>query len=108
MVNLVAEGAGEQAFAAAFEGSARRILRAHGDVLRPLDVAAKSGERKAAFFLALLAFGVNDFGISADDFRFGNFSVGNVNYREAQADADLRCRESNAVRPRTWIRTCPR
>src|SRR5271169_2788366 len=43
VVNLVAEGSGEQAFTAAFERSARRTLRADGDVLGALDVTAESG-----------------------------------------------------------------
>src|SRR5271156_5662696 len=90
VVNLVAEGAGEQAFAAAFERSARRILRANGDVLGALDVTAESGQREAAFFFALLAFGINNFGIDEDHFRFGDFSVGDVDHSEPQAYANLR------------------
>src|SRR5271156_284995 len=90
VINFVAERASEEAFAAAFKGSARRILRADGDVLRALHVAAKSREREAAFLFALLAFGINNFGIGEDHFCLGNFSVGDVNNREAQADANLR------------------
>src|SRR6202041_825402 len=96
VINFVTEGAGEEAFAAAFEGSARRVLRADGDVLRALDVTTKPRKREAAFFFALLAFGVNNFGIGENHFRFGNFSVGDVNYGEAQTDADLRRGESDA------------
>src|SRR5271170_2147559 len=98
VIDFVAEGAGEQAFAAAFELGAGGVLRADGDVLRAFDVAAKTGERETAFFLALLAFGVNNLGIGEDHFRFGNFAVGDVNYGEAQADTDLRRGETDAVR----------
>src|SRR5580698_4864898 len=98
VIDLVAESTGEQAFAAAFELGARRVLRADGDVLRTFDVAAKTGERKAAFFFALLAFGINNFGIGEDHLRLGNFSIGDVNHREPQAHANLRRCEPHAIR----------
>src|SRR3984885_12192688 len=90
VIDFVAESTGEQAFAAAFELGARRVLRADGDVLRTFDVAAKTWQRKAAFFFALLAFGVNNFGIGEDHLRLRNFSIGHVNHREPQAHANLR------------------
>src|ERR1700733_2184486 len=98
VIDFVAESTGEQAFAAAFELGARRVLRADGDVLRTFDVAAKTWQRKAAFFFALLAFGVNNFGIGEDHLRLRNFSIGNVNHREPQAHPNLRRCQPHAIR----------
>ena len=42
VVDFVAEGAGEQVFAADLEGFALGVLRAHGDELRAQNVAAKA------------------------------------------------------------------
>src|SRR5580698_9348547 len=98
VIDLVAESTGEQAFAAAFELGARRVLRADGDVLRTFDVATKPWQRKAAFFFALLAFGVNNFGIGQDHLRLRNFPIGDVDHREPQAHANLRRCEPHAIR----------
>src|SRR5580698_5729392 len=98
VIDLVAESTGEQAFAAAFELGARRVLRADGDVLWTFDVAPKTWEREAAFFFALLAFGVNNFGVGEDHPRLWNFSIGDINHCETQAHANLRCCEPHAIR----------
>ena len=86
------------AFAAHFEFFPRGVLRAHGHVLRARDVAAKSGNRKAALLFALLALGVDDFRIRADDFGFRIFAVAHVDHCQAQADPDLRRRQAHALR----------
>src|ERR1700679_2033423 len=98
VIDFVAEGAREQAFAAAFELGARRVLRADSDILRTFDVATKTWEREAAFFFALLAFGVNNFGIGEDHLRLRNCSIGDINHCETQAHANLRCCQPHAVR----------
>jgi hypothetical protein len=49
----------------------RSRLRAHGNVGRAQHIAAETGERQAAFLLALVTLGVNDFGIGEHDLRFG-------------------------------------
>src|SRR5271166_3872951 len=63
MVDLMAEGAGEQSFAAHFEFSSGRVLRTNGDVRGASDVSSEAGNREAAFLFALLAFRVDDFGV---------------------------------------------
>ena len=56
MVDLMAEGARQQSFAAHFVGFAFHILRANGDIRRTQHIAAESRQRKAAFLFALVAF----------------------------------------------------
>src|ERR1700689_1947469 len=87
VVDLVAECAGEQTLAAHFEFFPRGILRADGDILRPCHVSAKSGDRKATLFFSLLSFGMNDFRIRADDFRFDVLPVAHVNHGHPPADS---------------------
>src|SRR5712692_1522891 len=98
VINLVAEGAGKQVFAANLERLALGILRFYGDELRPDDVAAKAGNGEAAFFFALFAFSMNDFGIGEDDFGFGVLAAGDVNDGDAKGKADLRRGEADALR----------
>ena len=62
MIDFVAEGAGQQAFAAHFKFLPGYVVRPHGDVLGTRHVTAESRHRQATFFLALLTFGMNDLG----------------------------------------------
>src|SRR5215475_13930058 len=90
MVNLVAEGPREKILAANFKHFALQILRSDGNKERADDVAAKTGNREAAFFFSFFAFAVSDFGIDKNDFGFGVFAAGDVNHGNADALADLR------------------
>src|ERR1700751_1710068 len=94
MIDLVAERAGEQSFAAHFEFSAGSVLRAHRDVLWPRHVASESRKRETAFLFALFALGVNDFRIGTDELGFGVFSIRDINYCDPQSNSDLRRREA--------------
>src|SRR5712675_3051463 len=98
VIDFVAEGASQEIFAADFEGFSFGVLRSYGDKLRAQDVAAETWDGEAAFFFALFAFGVNDFGIGEHDFCFGIFSSGYVDHGETQVQADLRGSESDALR----------
>src|SRR5260370_42334744 len=98
VIDLVAEGAGKQVFAGNLERLALGILRFYGDELRPDDVAAKAGNGEAAFFFALFAFSMNDFGLGEDDLRFGVFPAGDVNNGDANGEADLRSGAAAALR----------
>src|SRR5579859_1527583 len=97
VVDFMAEGAGEQIFAADLEGLALGVLRFYGDELRSNDVATKPGNREAAFFLAFFTFSVNDFGIGENDFRLGIFSAGDIDDSHAQGHADLRGSQADAL-----------
>src|ERR1700756_3833162 len=90
MIDLVAEGPGQQVFAADLEGFALGVLRAHSDELRAQYVAAKAGNGEAAFLFALFAFGVNYFGIGEDDFRFRILSTRDIDHGHTEGEADLR------------------
>src|SRR5690348_16612911 len=98
MIDFVAESASEQVFAANFKRLAEGILCADGHKERPEHIAAKTGERKAAFIFALFAFRVSDFRIGDDNFRFGILPYGSVDYGKPQIDADLRRRKAHALR----------
>src|SRR5882762_11113923 len=82
-IDFVAEGAGQEIFAADFEGFAFGVLRFYSDKLGAQDVAAETWNGEAAFFFTLFAFGVDDFGIGEHDFCFGMFSAGYVDHGEA-------------------------
>src|SRR5437868_9317952 len=98
VIDFVAEGAREQIFAANFKRFTGQILRADGDELRANDIAAKTGNREAAFFLALFAFAVNNVRVYQDDFGFGIFSGSDVDDCDANAYADLRRSQADALR----------
>src|SRR3984885_4753536 len=86
VIDLVAERARQQSLAAHLEFFSRGILRAHGHVLRPRDVSAKARDRKAAFFFALLSFGVNDLRVRADDLGFRVLADGHADHGAPPAD----------------------
>src|SRR5271155_2626196 len=96
MVDLVAEGAGKQSFAAHLELSSGGVLRADGDVRGASYIASEAGNRKAALLFALLAFRVDDFGVRADDLRFGILAVANVDHCQTQADSNLRSSQAHS------------
>src|SRR5258706_15900719 len=96
MVDLVAEGAGKEVFAADFEGFTFGVLRPYRDKLRAQNVAAKTWNGEAAFLFAFFAFGVNDFRVGKDDFGLRIFSAGDVDHGNAQREADLRRGEPDA------------
>jgi hypothetical protein len=98
VIDFVAEGAGEEIFATDFEGFALGVLRLYGDKLRTQDVAAKTWNGEAAFFFELFAFGVNNFRVGENEFRFGIFTARDVNDGHAQMQADLGRGESDALR----------
>ena len=85
VIDLMAEGAGEEIFAANFVGFTFGVLGFHGDKLRTDDVAAETGNGKAALFFANFSLGVNDFGICEHNLGLGIFSAGDVDYGEAKA-----------------------
>src|SRR6266404_7587317 len=90
MIDLVAEGAGQEVFAADFEGFTLGVLRSYCDELRSQNVAAKTWNGETAFLFTLFAFGVNDFRVGEDDFCFGIFSARDVDHGDAEREADLR------------------
>src|ERR1700687_5465785 len=98
MIDFMAEGAGEEVFAADFKGFALGVLRPDSYKLRAQDVAAEAGNGEAAFFFALFTFGVNNFGVGKNDFSFGIFPAGYVDHGYAQVQADLGRSESDALR----------
>src|ERR1700682_1602508 len=98
MIDFVAEGAGEEVFAADFKGFALGVLRSYGDELRTQDVAAEAGNGEAAFFFALFPFRVNNFWVGKNDFSFWIFSAGYVDHGHTQIQADLGRSESDALR----------
>src|SRR6266436_5872587 len=51
VIDLMAEGARQEIFAANFVGFAFGVLGLHGDKLRTDDVAAEAGNREAALFI---------------------------------------------------------
>ena len=67
MVDLVAEGAREEAFARHLDGFALRILRADGHALRTHHDAGAAGHAQAPFGAGLLALGGYDFGVDQLD-----------------------------------------
>src|SRR5271154_2649358 len=96
MIDLMAESPRQQSFAAHFEFLAGSILRAHRHILRSHHVAAEARNREAAFFLALLAFHMNDVRIRANQFGLGILAQRYVNHRQPQRNANLRRGESHA------------
>src|SRR6267143_1490790 len=60
MINLVAESAGKEIFAANFVGLAFGVLGLHGNKLRTDDVAPEAGNGEAALFFADFSLGVNN------------------------------------------------
>src|ERR1700724_4486059 len=84
VIDFVAEGAREKPFAAHFKFLPGRILCPHGDVLGPGDISAEARDREASFLFSLLALGVNDFRICADDLCFRIFPVADINHGDAQ------------------------
>src|SRR5467141_2290860 len=85
VIDLMAEGARQEIFAANFVVLAFGVLGFHGDKLRADDVTAEAGNGEAALFLADFSLGVNDFGIGQDDLGFGIFSAGDVDHGETKA-----------------------
>ncbi len=67
VIDFVAEGAGEEIFAADFERFTFGVLGFDRDELRADDVAAEAGDGEAAFFFAFFSFEVDDLGIDHDD-----------------------------------------
>ena len=63
MVDLMAEGAREEALARHLDGLAMRVLGADGHALRTHHDAGAAGHAQAPFGAALLALGRYDFGI---------------------------------------------
>src|SRR5579864_3863650 len=61
MIDLMAEGAGEQSFAAHLEFRSRGVLRVDSDVGGASNVAAEAWDRKAALLFALFTFRMDDF-----------------------------------------------
>src|SRR6266446_3897129 len=90
VIDFMAERAGQEVFAADFEGFALGVLGLDGNKLRAQDVAPKAGNREAAFFLALFAFGMNDFRIGENDFSFWISPCGDVDHGDSEIQADLR------------------
>ncbi len=98
MIDFVAKGAGQQALAAHFIGFALHILRADGHIRRTQHIAAKSGQRKASFLFALVAFDVDDLGIGKHELRFGILPDADVDDRQPFRQADLRRGQAHALR----------
>src|SRR5271170_5227341 len=98
VIDFVAKRARQHSFAAHFEFFAGGVMRAYGHILRPRNVRAKTRHGEASFFFALLAFGVNDFRVRADEFGLRIFAVAHVDYGDAQAQADLRRCQAHTVR----------
>ena len=63
MVDLMAEGAREEALARHLDGLAMRVLGADGHALRTHHDAGAAGHAQAPFRAALLALGRYDFGV---------------------------------------------
>src|SRR5258708_22426678 len=98
VIDFMAEGAGQEVFAADFKGLALGVLRFDGHKLRAQDVAAETGNGEAAFFFALLAFSVNNFWVGENDFSFWIFPAGYVDDGHAQMQTDLGGSKSDALR----------
>src|SRR6266849_6493183 len=98
VVDFMAEGAGEEVFATDFKKFALGVLRLDSDKLRAQDVATEAGNRKATFFFALFTFGMDDFRVGQNDFRFGIFPAGYVDHGDAQIKTDLRRSQADALR----------
>src|ERR1700689_4928910 len=90
VIDLMAEGARKQSLTAHFVCFSLQILRADRHVRRPEHRAAKSGQRKASFFLSLIAFDAYDFWVREHEFRFGIFSHAHIHDRELLTQPDLR------------------
>src|SRR4029077_11207272 len=88
MVDFMAERAGEEVLAADFKGFTLGVLRFDRDELRAQDVAAEAWNGEAAFFFALFPFGMDDFRVGQNDFRFRIFPAGYVDHGDAQIHAD--------------------
>src|ERR1700730_6029980 len=98
VVDLMAERAGQQIFAANLERLALSILRLYGDELRPDHVTTKAGNGQAAFLLALFAFVVNHLGIRQHHSSLGILAAGYVNHGYTQVQANLRSGQTDPLR----------
>src|SRR5260370_26597749 len=98
VIDFVAEGAGQKIFAANLERFALGILRFYRDELRPDDVAAKAGNGEAAFFFALFAFSMNDFGLPEDDLGFRGVFTRYFSDADSKGKADFPCGPADALR----------
>src|SRR5579884_3613364 len=96
MVNFMAEGACQQALATHLVGLTAGVLRTDGDELRSRDQPPKTRQRQASFLLPLLPLGVDDLRVGQHQPRFGIFPDADVNDRQSQRNADLRCRQPDA------------
>ena len=98
MIDFVAKRAGQQAFGAHFVFLSGHVLRAHGHIFGPQHVSAKSRDGQTALFLALFAFGANNFRVGEHQLCFRILPHGYVDYRYAQAQANLRRGQSHTLR----------
>ncbi len=96
MIDFVLEGAGEQLGAFQLDGFAVEILGADTDFRGAHDFVADVRKAKAAFFLDLLPFPVDDLRIDEDDFVVGVLLIAEVDDRDALADANLGRGEADA------------
>src|SRR5690348_5199457 len=98
VVDFMAKGAGEEAFALHFKFLAGGVLGADGDIQGAQDISAKTRDGEAALLLALLAFGVENYGIGEDELGFGIFARRNIDDGQIQIEANLRGGQADALR----------
>src|SRR5271166_336638 len=98
VIGFMDQRARQQVFARDFNGLARGVLRARRNFARPCNFLPKLWQAEAAFVGGQPALGVDDLRIHQHDLRVGIFFKGDINNSDALADADLRGRQTHAVR----------
>src|SRR5664279_398027 len=98
VVGLMQQGTCQQLFAGHLKAFALQVLGPSGDFPRTCDFLAKLRQTQASFVGGDPAFHVNNFRIDQHDLGLWIFLEGDVDDRDAFADADLRRGQAHAVR----------
>src|SRR5271166_5636180 len=97
VVGFMKQGAGQEFFAGDLEGLTLRVLGAGGDFARPGDFLAELRQAQAAFIGGDATFDMDDFRVDQHDLGFRVLLEGDIDDRDALADADLRGCQADAV-----------
>jgi len=95
VVYLVANGLREKSLGIEFSPMSAFVLSSDAQSGWPFDRSEKTGKGEAALFEAGFSLAGDDLGVGEHDPRFGILADGEIDSRNAEVDAHLRCREAS-------------